>query len=91
MADRTLSGRLVRVPAPARSKLPAWTKLVESGKKAAPELLAMLSTKATFSEEQKARVLSLKKAAPAAEAPAPAPDPFVTDMEAAEAAQGSAL
>lgn len=46
--------------------LPAWTKLVADGKKTASELLAMLSTKATFSEEQKARVLSLKPAAPAA-------------------------
>jgi len=41
-------------------KLPGWAKTVESGKKTAPELLAMLSTKAVFSEEQKARILSLK-------------------------------
>ena len=74
--------------------LPAWTKLVADGKKTASALLAMLSTKATFSEEQKARLLSLKPAAedatPAA-APAPAPaagehDDFVADMNAAEGA-----
>ena len=75
--------------------LPAWTKAVAGGKKTAPEVLAMLSTKATFSEEQKARILSLKKA-PAAESPAPEPAPpppapsaaeadeFVRDMDAAE-------
>jgi len=74
--------------------LPAWTKLVADGKKTASALLAMLSTKATFSEEQKARILALKPAAedatPAA-APAPAPaagehDDFVADMNAAEGA-----
>jgi hypothetical protein len=62
--------------------LPAWTKAVEIGKKTAPDLLAMLSTRATFSEEQKARILSLKKDAPT---PAPAADdPFVAEMNAAE-------
>jgi hypothetical protein len=74
--------------------LPAWTKLVADGKKTASALLTMLSMKATFSEEQKARLLSLKPAAedatPAA-APAPAPaagehDDFVADMNAAEGA-----
>jgi len=62
--------------------LPAWSKVVASGKKSASDLLAMLSTKATFSEEQKARILSLKTQ-PAADA-APA-DTFVAEMEAAEA------
>jgi hypothetical protein len=38
---------------------PAWKKLVESGKKTATDLLAMLSTKATFSEQQKAGILEL--------------------------------
>jgi hypothetical protein len=51
--------------------LPAWQKLVAEGKKTAPDLLATLSTKATFSEEQKAQILSLKKA----EAPAAPPPP----------------
>lgn len=73
---------------------PAWRKAVASGKKTAIGLLAMLQTKATFSEEQKAQILSLKvdaeDAAPAAEPepPAEADDDFVNDMEAAEAAQG---
>jgi len=75
--------------------LPAWTKVVASGKKTASALLAMLQTKATFSEEQKAQILSLKPqaedATPAA-APAPAAesaqrDDFVSDMEAEEAKQ----
>ncbi len=71
--------------------LPAWAKLVAAGKKTAPDLLAMLSTKATFTEEQKARILSLKPApaataeptqAPAA--PPPVDDEFVRAMDAAE-------
>ena len=63
--------------------LPGWQKLIdpEAGKTASA-LLAMLSTKATFSEEQKARILSLKKAEPEA----PAVDPFVAEMDAAEGA-----
>lgn len=73
--------------------LPAWTKLVADGKKTASALLAMLQTKATFTEPQKARILSLKPAAqdatPApAQAAEPAPpaadDDFVRDIEAAE-------
>lgn len=44
--------------------LPAWEKLVADGKKTPGDLLSTLSTKATFSEEQKARILSLRKAAP---------------------------
>lgn len=68
--------------------LPLWTKLVADGKKTAPDLLATLSTKATFSDEQKARILSLKKAPAPAPAPADAPpvdDEFVAQMDAAEA------
>lgn len=45
--------------------LPAWRNVVESGKKTAADLLAMLSTKATFTEEQKAAVLALGKPAAA--------------------------
>ena len=62
--------------------LPAWARAVESGKKTPPDLLAMLSTKAAFSEQQKAVILSLKKAAE----PEPVDD-FVADMNAAEEAQ----
>ena len=78
--------------------LPAWTKLVADGKKTASALLAMLQTKATFTEEQKAVILSLKPAAqdatPAA-APAPAPAAaaqhadFLSDMDDAEAGAGA--
>ncbi len=78
--------------------LPLWAKLVADGKKAPGDLLATLATKATFSEEQKARILSLKKApeagpapaAPAAPTPAPAEggehDDFIGQMDAAEEA-----
>ena len=59
--------------------LPAWTKLVAGGKKTAPELLATLSTKATFTEPQKAAILSLKKAPAAEPAPAPAAEPTFGD------------
>ena len=65
--------------------LPAWSKLVADGRKSPAELLAMLSTKAVFSEEQKAAVLSLKKAPPAE--PQKVDDTFVADMEAEENAQ----
>ncbi|MBI5255400.1 MAG: recombinase RecT [Burkholderiales bacterium] len=81
--------------------LPAWTKLVADGKKTAPDLLATLSTKATFSEAQKASILALKRpvatnAAPPSSAPAPEPaaaqpndghDDFREEMEAAEGSQ----
>lgn len=50
--------------------LPAWAKVVASGKKTASALLAMLQTKATFSEEQKAVILSLKPDAVDATPPA---------------------
>lgn len=69
--------------------LPAWAKLVGDGKKTAPDLLAMLSTKATFSEQQKAAILSLKKAPPPAETP-PDDDPhadFKADMDTGEVHQ----
>lgn len=60
--------------------LPAWTKLVGDGKKTAPDLLATLSTRATFTEEQKAQILSLKAT------PAPAPEPETTAPAAHEPA-----
>lgn len=70
--------------------LPAWRKLVAEGKKAAPDLLAMLSTKATFTEQQKAQILSLKPAQQQAETQAQAGNDhagFVAAMETAEEAQ----
>jgi hypothetical protein len=48
-------------------KLTEWAKVVSAGKKTAPDLLAFLSTKALFNEEQKAQILSLKKVAPVVE------------------------
>jgi hypothetical protein len=69
--------------------LPAWRDIVESGRKTAPDLLAMLSTKASFSEQQKAQILSLRMPAHEPEqTAAPAVDPFVAEMQAAE--QGAA-
>lgn len=66
-----------------KKNLPAWAKVVATGKKSPSELLAMLSTKAAFSEEQKAHILALKKAPE----PEPVVDSFVAEMEAAEGAQ----
>ena len=57
--------------------LPAWAKIVETGKKTARDLLVMLGTKALFSDEQKAAILSLKPADH---------DDFVSEMDAAEEA-----
>jgi hypothetical protein len=75
--------------------LPEWGKVVASGRKSAPDLLAMLSTKATFSEQQKARILSLKApparqaedAQPGGDAPPQVNDSFVDEMNAAERQQ----
>lgn len=66
--------------------LPAWTKVVADGKKTASDLLAMLSTRAAFSEEQKATILSLKVNRPEPET-AVVDNSFVAEMEAAEGAQ----
>lgn len=66
---------------------PAWQKAVESGKKTAPDLLAMVSTKAVLSPQMQQAILALKKReAPPPEKPA-TDDDFVRDMDAAEAAQ----
>ena len=73
-----------------QKNLPAWQKLIDEGKGTASALLAKLSTKATFTEEQKARILSLKPTPSPAPAPAPAErepgadDDFVSDYAAAE-------
>ncbi len=65
MSASTATGRgeLPEYPADAFQKnLPAWAKLVSEGKKSPSDLLAMLSTKGTFTKEQKAQILALKKA-----------------------------
>ena len=71
--------------------LPAWTKVVADGKKTPGDLLAMLSTRAAFSEEQKAAILSLKVRAadppPAAAETDPETGEFAAAYEAAEGAQ----
>ena len=71
--------------------LPAWIKVVESGKKSAADLLAMLSTKATFNEAQRTRILGLIPFAKDEPAASPAVDPdtgeFADAYDAAEAAQ----
>lgn len=63
--------------------LPSWRGVVESGRKTAADLLAMLSTKATFSDDQRAAILALG----VPEKAEPEVDPFVAEMEAAEGAQ----
>jgi hypothetical protein len=67
--------------------LPAWSKAVADGKKTPGDLLSMLSTRATFSEEQKAAILSLKvrQAEPPAEPEVDADtNEFADAYEAAE-------
>ena len=70
--------------------LPKWQKLIDEGKGTVAELLAKLSTKATFTDEQQAQIKALVRKAqepePAA-APAPAADDFASDYAAAEAQQ----
>lgn len=65
--------------------LPQWRGIVESGRKSAGDLLAMLSTKATFTEQQKAQILGL--AAPTQLPQSSEHANFVADMEAAEVEQ----
>lgn len=62
--------------------LPKIQKIIDIGKKTAADLLATMSTKATFTQAQQAQILALKKAAE----PEPVDD-FVADMNAAEEAQ----
>lgn len=66
--------------------LPQWRTVVESGRKTAADLLAMLSTKAQFSDAQRAQILAL------GQAPEPSPaaddvDSFINDMDTVEAEQ----
>lgn len=70
-------------PEAFEKNVPSWRGVVESGRKTAADLLAMLSTKATFSDDQRAAILALG----APEKAEPDVDPFVAEMEAAEGAQ----
>ena len=70
-------------PEAFEKNLPSWRGVVESGRKTAADLLAMLSTKATFSDDQRAAILALG----VPEKAEPEVDPFVAEMEAAEGAQ----
>lgn len=72
--------------------LPSWRKVVESGKKTAADLLAMLSTKATFSAQQQKQILALQPAQVhepelEPELPTEGVDDFISDMDTAEEAQ----
>jgi hypothetical protein len=71
--------------------LPQWADVVASGRKTAAALLSMLSTKATFSEQQKAQILKLDTPATAKQTEqSTATDDtagFVAEMEAAEGDQ----
>lgn len=47
--------------------LPAWTKVIESGRKTADQIITMAETKHPLTEDQKAAVRKVKKAAPPAD------------------------
>lgn len=67
------------------ANLPKWRDVVESGRKSAADLLTMLSTKASFTDEQRAAVLALQPApAEPGAAAEPVDDDFIRDMAAAE-------
>ena len=71
----------------ARPALPAYADADFSTKKTAADLLAMLATKATFTDAQRATVLGLgSKPEPKPEPDKTATDEWVDDMEAAEGA-----
>lgn len=87
-------------PEDFEADFPKFAKVVRSGKKTASHLLATLKTKASFTPEQEARILSLKPdaedatpaaaPAPAAEeqpAPAPSGDGWAEEYAAEEGAK----
>ena len=52
-----------RVPYPAHEfevNLPKWRSLIESGKRSADEIIAMIETKGDLSKEQRAEILAIK-------------------------------
>lgn len=63
------------------ANLPKWQAAIDKGRTPG-DILNLISSKYTMSEQQKARVLSLKPTPPQ-----PAEDPFVAEMYAAEAAE----
>ena len=63
------------------ANLPKWQAAIDKGRTPG-DVLNLISSKYTMTEQQKARVLSLKPTPPQ-----PAEDPFVAEMEAAEAAE----
>ena len=63
------------------ANLPKWQAAIDKGRTPG-DIINLISSKYTMSEQQKARVLSLKPTPPK-----PAEDPFVAEMEAAEAAE----
>ena len=73
--------------------IPKMQKIIDGGKKTSFDLLATMSTKATFTEQQRAQILSLKQTPPpeATQTLPPAADPetgeFVAAYEAAEGVQ----
>lgn len=93
------TGEISPAPAPARpaleaypqadfdTNLPAWRKVVESGRKTPDDLIAMVSTKAVLSDAQKKAIQNLlpiegqTTITDPATGASPAVDQFVKDME----------
>jgi hypothetical protein len=70
-----------------KKKLTEWQKVIDSGKKTPGELLAFLTTKATIDESQKARILSMKKAAANKAEDPKEHDQWIDELEQAEGEQ----
>jgi hypothetical protein len=70
-----------------QKKLTEWQKVIDSGKKTPGELLAFLTTKATIDESQKARILSMKKAAANKAEDPKEHDQWIDELEQAEGEQ----
>lgn len=70
--------------------LPLWRGIVDSGRKTAADLLATLSTKATFTEAQKAQITQLGAPAPAAAPAEQLSDEHADFVEAMDNAEGGA-
>ena len=87
--EKVITGEVIRYepkelpPYPAEQmvkNLPAWTEMMHAGKKAAAQIIAMVSSKYTLSPSQ---VAAIRDAGVVVEQ-APEVDPFVAEMESAE-------
>jgi phage recombination protein Bet len=77
-AEKVVTGEVIRDPYSAEDfakNLPKWTELIQSGKKSAAQIVAMVNSKAPLTDEQTDTLLAIKVT----------PDGVMTDAEIAAA------